>query len=186
MTKPGAWGELTDEELFVRYRQAQKEAFLELFHRYQGRLRQYFYHRLGAALSQDREDLEQMVWLKVHSSRQEFDDQRKFAPWFFRIAFSTLVDRFRKFKLEVRPGEVENEASSDPSAQMILEWKQGLEKIKDSLNRLTPLQRESFLLCEAEGHSAEEAAEVLEIKAGAVRQNLFRARVRLQELMKEK
>lgn len=73
--------------------------------------RQFVRARLGAVLCID--DVVQETLLAVHGARQTYDPGRPFAPWFYAIASSRMIDvirRERRVQSREIPGDVLRDA----------------------------------------------------------------------------
>jgi RNA polymerase sigma-70 factor, ECF subfamily len=96
------------------------------------------------------EDLAQNAFLKAAEHIHQFDEERPFAPWFFRIVVNDAIKLAKKQKRSVSldeqmDGEVESIAAwlKDPSLppEQILEQKEMRTFILDAVGALTPEQR---------------------------------------------
>jgi RNA polymerase sigma-70 factor (ECF subfamily) len=96
------------------------------------------------------EDIVQSAFIKVAERISQFDEQRPFAPWFFRIVVN---DALKAVKREIRTiplDESLNEAAShltewlvdsNPTPELALEEKQIRENILQAIRSLPPEQR---------------------------------------------
>lgn len=94
------------------------------------------------------QDWMQDVLIKTWKGMKRYNDQNKFASWFFSIAHNTAIDGLRKQKrksFEITGDEVEiNASGSDPYDKVIHdETKEIIDKI---VNTLPIKQKEVFLL----------------------------------------
>ena len=86
-----SWSVCSDEDLLVHYaRQGTREAFEELVHRYERELYSYLRNYLHSV--HQAEEHIPTVFLQVHLKCREFDPQRRFRPWLYRIATSRAID----------------------------------------------------------------------------------------------
>ena len=83
----------TDEELMLNYRAGQSEAFNELYRRYKKRVYGYLANKIPR---EQREDVFQQIFLKLHDKRYLYSDEYPFAPWFFTLCRHLIVDHYRK------------------------------------------------------------------------------------------
>jgi RNA polymerase sigma-70 factor (ECF subfamily) len=158
------------------YAMGSKEAFRILFDRYETKLRHFLSLRMSGGLWSEQEDVFQVVWLKIHQARKQFNPQKRFSAWFFAIAWNSLYDRYRKLNFDEDEGDWEVTEASSLGSDALLSLKQDLLQLSKLLKELSPRQREVLLLSDFEELSAEEISKILEISSGAVRQDLFRAR----------
>ncbi len=84
----------TDEELVLAVLSGKKKYYRELVNRYQRKLLLYLHHLIGA--SDEAEDLLQNVFVKVYEHLKDFDQDRKFSSWIYRIAHNEAVNYLKK------------------------------------------------------------------------------------------
>jgi RNA polymerase sigma factor (sigma-70 family) len=119
------------------------------------------------------EDLTQEAFVKALQHLHRFDDRRSFRPWFFTILrnlarnAATRSKRARRFA-DALPAE---SSAPDDEVQMVVERQ---------LSKMTTSQASCFRLCEIEGFSAVEVAEMLGMAAATVRTHVHRARLKLR------
>jgi len=164
-----------------QYQASDEGAFMELFSRYDSRLRHFFALRLGSKYRSDAEDLIQLTWLKIHKSRKSFDTAKRFAPWLFRLARNVLIDRYRQNDFELDESDWEQTEASTFNTEAVVLLRADLDQLNEILESLSSLQKECLLLSDLEGLTSEEVSLVLGISSGAVRQNLFRARSEVRQ-----
>ena len=170
-------GDLPDNELMDLYARGSEPAFNELFHRYERRAYGYFVRRVA---SEGRaRDLYQELFLRLHRFRGTYDPQRPFAPWFFQIARSVVVDEWRQ---EQRRGEVAlNETclrSQDAGADRVVAAREGFER---ALGSLSPEHARILVDAKVRGLKYGEIAAALSKSVDAVKQAASRSLRRLRE-----
>ncbi len=119
----------------------------------------------------DVEDVVQEVLLAVHLKRHTWDNARPIEPWVRAIALYKLVDSLRR-----RDGNFDlpiDDFSATLAAEEESPSVSGRE-IDRHLDRLPPGQRAAVLAIAVEGASITQAAEQLNMTAGAVRVALHR------------
>lgn len=85
---------LGDSEL-VKFIIAQnREAYRELFRRYEKKLFSYVYHMVKNR--EETEDLLQDIFVKTYRSIGKFDTERKFSSWIYRIAHNETVNFLKR------------------------------------------------------------------------------------------
>jgi RNA polymerase sigma-70 factor (ECF subfamily) len=128
------------------------------------------------------EDVVQEVFVVVYKRRADFDPARPVRPWLCGIAFRVASQWRRRpaYRNEVlqqgdeRHERQEQTPSSSPDAgdrRLIAH-----ETVLRGLSALTFEQRAVVVLCDLEGHSAVEAAALLQIPTGTVYSRLHEAR----------
>ena len=125
----------------------------------------------------DAEDAVQEAFLRAYRSRGSFRQDATLWTWVYRILLNTCRDIGRK-----RSIRLESPLDADPSFDLPVH---GVDHplrlaLKRALNELAPIYREVFVLCEVEGHTHREVAEILEIPEGTSKGRLFEARQRLK------
>lgn len=152
-------------------------------------VRRYLRPALAAAweLTETREDAEDVVqdaFVRTLRGLERYDPSRPFAAWFFTIVRNTARNaaasrgardaRRGSENEDVSARSVAGDATIDhPDAMERAELRERLERAIDALPRM---QRSCFRLCEAEGFSRAEVAEMLGISEATVRVHLHRAR----------
>lgn len=86
--------ETTDEAVVELVLTSDPGYFTELVTRYQKKLYLYLTYMIGA--NDEREDLLQNVFSKAFSHLKEFDTQRKFSSWIYRIAHNEAVNHLKR------------------------------------------------------------------------------------------
>lgn len=86
--------ELSDEALFVRYREGDRGSLRTLIERHQTDLLRFLVRLVGEQAGA--EDVFQEAFLQVHISADTFDATRRFRPWLFTIAANKARDYLRK------------------------------------------------------------------------------------------
>jgi len=132
---------------------------------------------------QDAEDLTQDVFVRVFRSLDRYEPGN-FPGWLHRITTNLFLDRVRRssrirmdrfgegaedrlLSVEVEPEAAVHDANFDPD-------------IEQALSTLPEEFRVAVVLCDVEGLSYEEIADVLGIKLGTVRSRIHRGRSQLR------
>ena len=171
-----------DEELVQRTRDGDAQAFDAL-------VRRYLRPALAVALefadgTEDAEDLVQESFHRVLRQLESFDERRTFRPWFFSILRNlgrNLVARRARWRTVPLPDSLVTKRQSpfdDASSAEIRE------RLSAAIECLPEMQRGCFQLCDVEGFTRVEVADMLGIASGTVRTHLHRARQALQETLR--
>jgi len=190
-------GQLSDEELMVRYREeGPAEVFNELVRRYERELYRYLARYLGdPSLA---EDVFQNTFLQVHLKRGLFENGRPFRPWLYAIATHQAVDALRKvgrhptvsLDQKVSGGSGEAEAGNlidllvgeedGPLSQ--LQEAERQQWVRESIARLPETLRQTLILAYHQDLKYREIAEIQKIPVGTVKSRLHAALEKLQQM----
>lgn len=129
---------------------------------------------------EDARDAAQEVFLKLHRSRDRFDDLRAVEPWLYRITVNTCRDMHRRRRPTAALAE---SPALDPSPEGIALLEQQRRMLHAALQSLPDGQRRAILLREIEGLSTEEVAGRLGSTAGNVRSLISLGRARLKKIL---
>lgn len=138
---------------------------------------------------QDAEDLTQEVFIRVFKSLHRFEPGT-FEGWLHRITTNLFLDGARR-RQRIRfdsLGEVAAERleSHTPPPGELMADSDLDHDIEAALAALPPDFRACVVLCDIEGLSYEEIAEVLDVKIGTVRSRIHRGRAQLREALRHR
>ena len=180
-------GPTAEATLVRRARAGETAAFGELVSIYMQRC---YYAALGMVGSpQDAEDLSQEAFARAFRARVRLDPARPFYPWLYqilrRLCFNFTRDtNARRRKLERAGGwlvaEVRSRAAAD-DPERIRATDELRERLEREIAKLSPIQREVFVLKEFQGLKYREIAELLDVPIGTVMSRLYAARQKLAE-----
>lgn len=127
------------------------------------------------------DDVAQEVWITAHRRLGELDLSRPIRPWLARVTHNHVRHHRRSgARRDVKIRALESTGNrrelDDPFIARDSAW-----IVNELLGALSDHQREVLLLCEAEGFSASEAAQVLEVPVNTVSSRLRLARRHCQE-----
>lgn len=182
-----------DSQLVRRAQSGDSSAYEELVRRHQHRVVALASRLLRG--SEDAEDVAQQVFVKAYLSLQRFDLRSKFSTWLYKIAVNECWNHLRRKK--ARPLVYEADLTEDQSERLrslaqpgtganpeqrarlgdLLEW---------LLAQLHPKDRLMLELKETQGFSVEEIAELLGLNPNTVKVRLFRARVKLMQVYRQR
>ena len=134
----------------------------------------------------DAEDLTQEVFVRVFRSLSSYTPGT-FEGWLHRITTNLFLDQARR-KAKIRFDALADDADSrlpsrvaTPDMQLV----DGLfdDDVESALAALPPDFRAAVVLCDVEGLTYEEIADVLELKMGTVRSRIHRGRAMLRKAL---
>src|SRR5690349_7463257 len=111
-------GQPSDRDVIQRCRRGEVEPFSIVVRRYQDRIYNLSFRMLGNA--EDALDGAQETMVRAYAALPQFDLERPFAPWLFRIATNTCYGILRKRRPEVsfeEMGEQETDAALAPAGE---------------------------------------------------------------------
>lgn len=154
---------------------AQYEALLQ---RHDASLRRLCTLLLGD--QHEAEDVMQEVGLKLWKECHLPHATMAWGAWLTRVAIHACRDRRRSgwwkwWRAQYTPLEEWHLPRQVPTPEEVLVRRETRQRIAQALQQLAPRQREVFVLCHLEEHSSTEAAALLGLTPGSVKQHLFRA-----------
>ena len=134
------------------------------------------------------EDIVQSAFIRVYDRIHQFDADRPFAPWFFRVvandALKAIAKRDRHLPLELDEAAQHIELTSpEIGLDEMLEAAELSEAVAAVLDRLPPAQRTAIVLRYYLNLSDEEMSQRLDCAPGTVRWRLSVARQRMRQLL---
>ena len=167
-----------DGEIVRRILLGDTEQFAVLVERYREDFGRMAHAMLGDADAA--EDVLQEAFISAYRSLGSCRDPDRFRPWFGRIVMNRCRDVLRK-----RPAvDIDSvEIAARESTDAPVEDDELARKLEQALAKLTPDQREAFVMREVEGRSYEEMVELLDTKIDALRMRVMRAKEALRKWM---
>jgi RNA polymerase sigma-70 factor (ECF subfamily) len=171
---------------------ASRGSFDEIMRQHQKRV-----YRVIFLLVKDRDaadTLTQECFLRAYQNLSQFRGESRIETWLMRIAVNLVRDHsksrrvsfWRRFiGLEDAEANEIGVPASNPSPERVLLARAELQAVWSAVDVLSPQQREVFLLRFVEELSLAEIAEVLELRIGSVKAQLFRALGSVRKQMKE-
>lgn len=130
------------------------------------------------------QDLTQDIFIKLFHHLYQFNNEKKFFTWFYRIIVNTCYDYLKREKfISVPLQSIDMEDSQQVEEKT--ESKEIKSIIEKLLDHLTTTQRTVFILREMEQLSCKEIAKILKNTTGTVRSHLSNARAHLKELIEK-
>jgi RNA polymerase sigma-70 factor (ECF subfamily) len=179
--------------------QGQVAAFNTLVEVYQRQIYNVCYRTLGNA--EDAADATQDALLSAFRGLTSFSGPAAgLRAWLLRIAVNACYDQLRRRQRRVSdsldaPGQTEPDQDTSP-AERLADPRPGPEQrslsaetarhIQQAIDCLPSDQRLTVVLCDVQGLSYDEAAQVMSVELGTVKSRLSRARAQLRVLLAEK
>jgi RNA polymerase sigma-70 factor (ECF subfamily) len=161
-----------------------RDSYRQLVRRYGGVL---YNHALRMVGDQDEAgELAQQAFVSGYRKLSTCRDPDRVGAWLFRILANLAKDHVRsRRRSEVpldRVPEPPERRDGPLESAMIGELR---DRLARALDRLTPEQREAFVLKHVEGRSYEEMAAALDVSRASLKMRVHRARESLQELLED-
>lgn len=178
---------LDDRELVTRSREGNRDAFATLVVRYQDRVLNLVYRRLG---DRDRAlDVSQEVFLKAYRGLDRFQGESQFFTWLFRITMNETISSRRKEQRHDRTGSLSQErdgerlpdppdTSFEPSAEAERLDDQAM--VQQAILELDDDLAQVLLLRDIDGLAYQDVADTLQVPLGSVKSRIHRARAALK------
>lgn len=147
----------------------------------------------------DAEDLTQEAYFRAYRSFRDYEGDRPFENWIFRIVTRLYLDLLRNRRRRVQtvsydnalPGDVGNEkmhfevADDSPSPEDFLVDQEFSEPLQEALASLSPDQRELIELADVKQVPYAEIAEMLGAPVGTIRSRLHRTHKALKQKLEQ-
>ena len=181
---------MKDKELINELKNGNANAFKVLVEEYQNKVINIcfgFVHN-----REDAEDITQEVFIEVYNSISHFRGDSKLSTWLYRISVNKSLDfirrknrkkRFARFQnllgFERTIEEVQESKLSNPHT--ILENKETIQILNETVETLPQNQKIAFTLSKYEGFKNKEIAEVMKTSLSSVESLMHRAKKNLKE-----
>jgi RNA polymerase sigma-70 factor, ECF subfamily len=163
MTSPRS----NDVDLLRRLRRGEEDAFMTIYRSHQAPVYRFALRMSGSRAAA--EDVTQEVFLALIDGRDGYDAGRgALRSYLYGMARNQLLKRLERDRGLPLGGEEARPAGSEDVAA-----------VREALQALPLAFREVVVLCELEGLSYDEAAEVCGVPVGTIRSRLHRARAQL-------
>ena len=173
-----------ESKLLPRHRAGDEAAFAELVDRYRAPVFSYLV-RCSVA-PDDRDDLFQEIFIRVHRAAASYDPARPLHPWLFTIVANAVRNHLRRQRVRSLMGSVDDAgepAAGNPGADRVAAGRQTLAWLERRIRELPLARREVLILACVENMPLKQIAGVLDLPLGTVKTHLRRARLFLaQEL----
>jgi RNA polymerase sigma-70 factor (ECF subfamily) len=180
---------IPDDELVYAAQRGNIQAFEHLVLRYQRQIFSLIYQMTRNV--DVVEDLGQDVFVAAFRAIKDFQAKSSFFTWLYRIAinhcknYAASSNRAKEFEQRYQQEYSDDDDSEyqarNPERSLLA--KEFVEQMEAAIGMLPEEQRTVLVLCEFEGLSYQDIADVLECPVGTVRSRLSRARTTLQDLM---
>lgn len=180
---------ISDESLALQSLGGDISAFEELVNRYKKPVFSIIYRMIGQY--QEAEDISQEVFVNVYQKLYQFDSNKKFAPWIYRIATNASISALRKKKkvITLDFDEAYGKAyedyytanSGDP--QLTFEREELKHFLNEAIDELPESYRAVMILRYQMDLNNQEIADVLGVSKENIEVKVHRARKALRKIV---
>ncbi|HVN49648.1 MAG TPA: sigma-70 family RNA polymerase sigma factor [Bacteroidota bacterium] len=188
-------------ELIHKAQQGDQRAFTELVKKYESTI-----YSFAFKVCRDEEkasETMQDTFINVFRKLKQYKGDAQFSTWLYQIVTNNCLMKRRKNKLDRHSVSLglPDDSSSDSQSEEILQPIHTIplqitpqdevvnnelrERLDQAILKLPMEQRIVFILRDVEGRSSEETAKILKISVAAAKSRLRRARMVLQEQLRE-
>ena len=169
---------LHDTELIQRTLAGDESAFGFLVDKYKGSVHALAYRKLGDFHTA--EEITQDTFLKAYQKLSTLKDPGRFPGWLYVIAARCCISWFRQNRL---PTESFDNVEREVNTQSWTKYTDARlrEEVHDALESLPESERTVLTLYYMAGMTCEEIGRFIGTSCGAIRDRLYRARIRLKE-----
>jgi RNA polymerase sigma-70 factor (ECF subfamily) len=129
------------------------------------------------------QDIVQLSFIKIFKQIHNYSLNNSLEGWIRRIVVNTAIDEVRKIKRGATPIDIDITSLKVKDKEYS---EDNLDIIMRAIDKLSPACKEVFELYVLKEHSHKEIAELLGIDEGTSKSNLFRAKAKLRDLLKDK
>ncbi len=178
--------EALEDTAFIRKcLSGQVEAYGTLVDRYSARIVNLAFAMLGDR--HEAEDVAQEAFVRAYRGLGKFQGKAKFSSWLYQIALNLCKDRLKAKSRHARTADDRQLASMDgdprdQAPRVVIEIELS-EKMREAINGLPYLYRESFVLRHLQGLDYEDVAAITRVPADTVRVRAYRAREMLRQTL---
>ena len=174
-----------DYELVKSLQKGDRRAFDKLFNKYAGKI--FYLAKSHFGSREDAEGLVQDVFIKVWENRKNIKEYLSFRSYLFTITYNS-IRKFLRIKyrsIELPEDFMQDIARMQDESFLQLEYIDLLDQMNLALEKLTPRQKEIFLLSREKGLSYKEIAEELSVTPKTVENHIHEALKTIRKHLKK-
>ena len=185
--------DLTEKEIIRLCKEGDRDAFNELFEKYENRVINIAYGMLSDR--DDACDAAQEVFIKVYRNISLFRENSLLSTWIYRITSNVCNDILRKRQRSANTisinaaldddGRTKELPDSAPLPEEFAEHNEAQRAVRKAISELSDEYREIITLCDIEDMSYDDIANVLNCPVGTVKSRLNRARKSLRKILSD-
>jgi len=187
---------MEDENIVIRAKEGDREAFDELYNAYKRPILNYLYRFIGNRHCA--EELTQETFIRAYTNLHRYEPRAKFSSWLYRIAGNLARNFLRHASYDKRVRPVKVDPYSDASGDVLSTeniacpakkpdehvYKKEIEAIiQQAIDYLPVHLKEAVILCDIKELSYDDAAKIMKCRPMTVGSRLWRGRKKLAELL---
>lgn len=177
-----------DLAIILKAKAGDAAAFRQLVQVYQSYLYSVAYRYLGAV--HEAEDAVQETFVKTWKNLNQYRPETKFSTWLYRVLINHCLDIRKQTGFRARQSLVDIETTDDVSAYTTPFTELARAEVSLAIQRATDglagKQKMVFVLRDLEGLESAEVCQLLGMDETQVKSNLYYARKKMYELLKDK
>ena len=164
-----------EEAVIRRCQQGEISAFETIYRHYEKPMLSVAYRLLNT--KEDAEDALQNAFIKLYHKIGQFKFDSAFSTWFYRIVTNACLDKLKKGKSSSHiPMEEVAEIAEKTHTDLSLH-------LQNAIDGLPPRMKACFVLFAVQGFKQREIADMLKMKEGTIKAQVFEAKARLREAL---
>jgi RNA polymerase sigma-70 factor (ECF subfamily) len=171
-------------DIIEKCKQNNRKAQMQLYNQYcQG---MYIVAKRFVKQNAEAEDVVQDAFIKAFTKLHQYQAEVTFGAWLKRIVINTSIDALKsKNQRLVELEEVHLKVvDTNEEDKWLVDDAVNIDDIKEAINSLSEKYRYVVMLFLMEGYDHQEISEILQISEVASRTQLYRGKIKLQELLK--
>lgn len=187
---------MEDENIVIRAKEGDREAFNELYYAHKRRILNYLYRFIGN--HHCAEELTQETFIRAYLNLHRYEPRAKFSSWLYRIAGNLARNFLRHASYDKRVSPVKADPYANAAGEILFIENIGSEAknpgehahekeikvlIQQAIDKLPAYLKEAVILCDIKELSYEEAAKIMKCRPMTVGSRLWRGRKKLSELL---
>lgn len=152
----------------------------DVWNEFSGQIRGYLLKKVK--VQDDADDLLQEIFIKIHSSLEQLQDEKKIAPWIHQIVRNSLTDYYRKKRLETSEFDEEHTASGNIEQDEDIYSACVSGCLKVFIDRLPEKYKEPLVLSEIKGLKQKDIAESMNLSYSGLKSRVQRGREMIKNM----
>ena len=152
----------------------------EVWNEFSGQIRSYLLNKVRQ--TDDADDLLQDIFIKINNNLDELQDEKKLAPWIYRIVRNSLTDYYRSANLDTSKLNEEITASetADNGDDIYSACVSGCLQI--FIEKLPEKYREPLVLSDIDGRKQKDIAKEMNLSYSGLKSRVQRGREMIKEM----